>query len=202
MADPEIDHGFLYDEQGRVDILNSPFFDVHFSDEDVTANEYIDRILYQLTLAIEEHIHPEHWEIIGRRPPPPMPATFPPTGILSVFLLVAMRASKSFAQIPSSLRNRTILPHAFLRPKSKPKGGGGREWRRARRESGSGDDFPARKLTLIEEDDEGSLKEIKLISDGDEKTIYLPSSRLSRREEYYPKCFLAVPYPYPTLSAF
>ncbi|KAL0906308.1 hypothetical protein M5K25_024791 [Dendrobium thyrsiflorum] len=56
MADPEIDHGFLYDEQGRVDIFHSPFFDVHFSDEDVTANDYIDRILYQRIKFVSENI--------------------------------------------------------------------------------------------------------------------------------------------------
>ncbi|KAL0919853.1 hypothetical protein M5K25_011977 [Dendrobium thyrsiflorum] len=44
--------------------------------------------LYQLTLAVEEHIHPERWEIISRHPPPPTPATFPSTGILRAFLLV------------------------------------------------------------------------------------------------------------------
>ncbi|KAL0913260.1 hypothetical protein M5K25_016707 [Dendrobium thyrsiflorum] len=26
MADPEVDHGFVYDDQGLVDILQSPFF--------------------------------------------------------------------------------------------------------------------------------------------------------------------------------
>ncbi|KAL0924847.1 hypothetical protein M5K25_005705 [Dendrobium thyrsiflorum] len=30
MADPDVDHGFVYDDQGRTDILGSPFFDVHF----------------------------------------------------------------------------------------------------------------------------------------------------------------------------
>ncbi|KAL0918541.1 hypothetical protein M5K25_010555 [Dendrobium thyrsiflorum] len=90
MADPDTDHGFLYDEQGRVDILNSPFFDVRFSIEDTSADEYLDRILYQLTLAVKEHIRPERWEIISRHPLPPTPATFPPTGILRAFLLVAI----------------------------------------------------------------------------------------------------------------
>ncbi|KAL0906267.1 hypothetical protein M5K25_024745 [Dendrobium thyrsiflorum] len=48
MGDPNIDHGFLYDEQGRVDILNSPFFDVSFGN-DRTVDEYVDRVIYQLT---------------------------------------------------------------------------------------------------------------------------------------------------------
>ncbi|KAL0909103.1 hypothetical protein M5K25_023632 [Dendrobium thyrsiflorum] len=55
MADPDLDHGFIYDDEGRVDIIRSPFFDVQFSEEDVTVEDYIDRIQYQLTLAIEEH---------------------------------------------------------------------------------------------------------------------------------------------------
>ncbi|KAL0904059.1 hypothetical protein M5K25_026130 [Dendrobium thyrsiflorum] len=57
MADPDVDHGFVYDDQGRTDILGSPFFDVHFGNDE-TTNEYIDQILYQLTLSIEEHILP------------------------------------------------------------------------------------------------------------------------------------------------
>ncbi|KAL0906933.1 hypothetical protein M5K25_025468 [Dendrobium thyrsiflorum] len=55
MGDPDVDHGFLYDEQGRVDILQSPFFDVTFGN-DRTADEYVNRIIYQLTLAIEDRI--------------------------------------------------------------------------------------------------------------------------------------------------
>ncbi|KAL0916293.1 hypothetical protein M5K25_013791 [Dendrobium thyrsiflorum] len=100
----DLDHGFIYDDEGRVDVIRSPFFDVQFSEEDVTVEDYIDRIQYQLSLAIEEripvgpwmisfavkeHIHPERWEIISRHPPPPTPATFPSTGILRAFLLVA-----------------------------------------------------------------------------------------------------------------
>ncbi|KAL0912112.1 hypothetical protein M5K25_018062 [Dendrobium thyrsiflorum] len=65
MGDPDVDHGFLYDDQGRMDILGSPFFDVHFGNDE-TANEYIDRILYQLTLSIEEHIPPGRWYLVSR----------------------------------------------------------------------------------------------------------------------------------------
>ncbi|KAL0906506.1 hypothetical protein M5K25_025004 [Dendrobium thyrsiflorum] len=42
----DVDHGFLYDDQGRVDILGSPFFDIEFGN-DRTADEYVDRIIYQ-----------------------------------------------------------------------------------------------------------------------------------------------------------
>ncbi|PKU71295.1 hypothetical protein MA16_Dca007292 [Dendrobium catenatum] len=46
MADPEIDHGFLFDEQGRTNILASSFFDVQLG-HDETVEGYIDRIRYQ-----------------------------------------------------------------------------------------------------------------------------------------------------------
>ncbi|KAL0923156.1 hypothetical protein M5K25_007201 [Dendrobium thyrsiflorum] len=60
MGDPNVDHGFLFDDQRRVDILGSPFFDVTFGD-DRTADEYVVRIIYQLTLAIEDQIPAGHW---------------------------------------------------------------------------------------------------------------------------------------------
>ncbi|KAL0905025.1 hypothetical protein M5K25_027196 [Dendrobium thyrsiflorum] len=73
-----LDYGFLYDEQGRVDILQSPFFVVTFGN-DRTADEYVDRIIYQLTLAIEDRIPQGRWYIIGRPSTPsnlaPNPAT-------------------------------------------------------------------------------------------------------------------------------
>ncbi|KAL0918115.1 hypothetical protein M5K25_010106 [Dendrobium thyrsiflorum] len=64
MGDPDVDHGFLYDDQGRVDILGSPFFDVEFGN-DRTADEYVDRIIYQLSLAIEDRIPPGRWYILN-----------------------------------------------------------------------------------------------------------------------------------------
>ncbi|KAL0916762.1 hypothetical protein M5K25_014298 [Dendrobium thyrsiflorum] len=69
-GDPDVDHGFYYDEQGRVDILNSPFFDVSFGN-DPTAKDYVERIIYQLTLAIEEQIPTGRWCLVSRRPTPP-----------------------------------------------------------------------------------------------------------------------------------
>ncbi|KAL0918133.1 hypothetical protein M5K25_010124 [Dendrobium thyrsiflorum] len=78
MGDPDVDHGFLYDDQGRTDILGSPFFDVHFGNNN-TADEYIDRILYQLTLSIEEHIPTGRWCLISRPPTSPDLATAPVT---------------------------------------------------------------------------------------------------------------------------
>ncbi|KAL0918790.1 hypothetical protein M5K25_010825 [Dendrobium thyrsiflorum] len=68
MGDPDVDHGFLYDDQGRVDILGSPFFDVKFGN-DRTADEYVDRIIYQLSLAIEDRIPSGRWYIISAPTP-------------------------------------------------------------------------------------------------------------------------------------
>ncbi|KAL0922163.1 hypothetical protein M5K25_006128 [Dendrobium thyrsiflorum] len=89
MGDPYLDAGFEHDEEGRTDILNSPFFDVSFG-ADPTADEYLDRILYRLTLALEEHIIPGDWIIIGRPPPHPTPAIFPTPRIQRASVLVVM----------------------------------------------------------------------------------------------------------------
>ncbi|KAL0904620.1 hypothetical protein M5K25_026749 [Dendrobium thyrsiflorum] len=62
MGDPDVDHGFYYDEQGRVDILHSPFFDVTFGNDRI-ADKYVDRIIYQLTLAIEDQLPQGRWYI-------------------------------------------------------------------------------------------------------------------------------------------
>ncbi|PKU86550.1 hypothetical protein MA16_Dca019996 [Dendrobium catenatum] len=84
MADPEVDHGFVFDEQGRTDILGSPFFDVFFGNDE-TVEGYIDRIFYQLTVSIKEHLQPGRWIIIGHPPP----TTSPSTKVLgAVFLVV------------------------------------------------------------------------------------------------------------------
>ncbi|KAL0905004.1 hypothetical protein M5K25_027174 [Dendrobium thyrsiflorum] len=90
MADPDVDHGFVYDDQERIDILNSPFFDVFFSQDDVTADDYLDRILYRLTLSVEEHIRPSQWLIVTCRPPPPKTATFPLTKNLGLLFFVVI----------------------------------------------------------------------------------------------------------------
>ncbi|KAL0904811.1 hypothetical protein M5K25_026965 [Dendrobium thyrsiflorum] len=89
MADPEVDAGFVFDEQGRTNILGSPFFDIYFG-FDETIDDYVDRILYQLSLSLEEHIRPGHWIINSQSPPPPPPATFPADKVLrATYLTVA-----------------------------------------------------------------------------------------------------------------
>ncbi|KAL0921544.1 hypothetical protein M5K25_008627 [Dendrobium thyrsiflorum] len=85
MGDPDVDHEFLYDEQGRVDILQSPFFDVTFG-SDRTNDEYVDRIIYQLTLAIEDRIPQGRWYLIGRPSTPPNLAPNPATTTRGILL--------------------------------------------------------------------------------------------------------------------
>ncbi|KAL0927993.1 hypothetical protein M5K25_002223 [Dendrobium thyrsiflorum] len=87
MGDPEIDSGFVFDDEGRTDVLNSPFFDVFFG-SDETADDYLDRILYRLSLSLEEHIRPGRWILNGQSPPPPLPATSPVDTILRTSMKV------------------------------------------------------------------------------------------------------------------
>ncbi|KAL0908780.1 hypothetical protein M5K25_023289 [Dendrobium thyrsiflorum] len=87
MGDPNVDHGFLFDDQERVDILGSPFFDVTFGD-DSTADEYVDRIIYQLTLAIEDQIPAGRWYLVSRRPTSSDPATSQATSTQGLLLLL------------------------------------------------------------------------------------------------------------------
>ncbi|KAL0916357.1 hypothetical protein M5K25_013861 [Dendrobium thyrsiflorum] len=90
MGDPASDHGFLYDEQGRVDILNSPFFDISFGN-DRTADEYVDRVIYQLTLALEERLPRGPWYIVNNSLTSPNPTPTPAAYTLRVTcLLVAL----------------------------------------------------------------------------------------------------------------
>ncbi|KAL0906495.1 hypothetical protein M5K25_024992 [Dendrobium thyrsiflorum] len=86
MGDPDVDHGFYYDEQGQVDILNSPFFDV--SGNDPTADEYVEMIIYQLTLAIEDQLPAGHWCLVSRRPSSLNLATSPATSTRGYLLLL------------------------------------------------------------------------------------------------------------------
>ncbi|KAL0916413.1 hypothetical protein M5K25_013921 [Dendrobium thyrsiflorum] len=76
MADPEVDNGFMYDSQGRVDILLSPFFDPNGEIED-TVDDYVDRILFQLTETIDEQRPAGQWRIVGRPLASSPPINFP-----------------------------------------------------------------------------------------------------------------------------
>ncbi|KAI0497398.1 hypothetical protein KFK09_020622 [Dendrobium nobile] len=62
MADPETEYGLTWDDDGYTDIFRSTFFDVN-PEIDHTIEEYVDRILFQLTEAMEEHFEGLEWGI-------------------------------------------------------------------------------------------------------------------------------------------
>ncbi|KAL0925689.1 hypothetical protein M5K25_004054 [Dendrobium thyrsiflorum] len=62
MADPERDFGLVYDDQGVIQILKSPFFDVN-PEVDHTINGYIDRILEIVVLAVEDQLGTVEWRL-------------------------------------------------------------------------------------------------------------------------------------------
>ncbi|KAL0914166.1 hypothetical protein M5K25_017676 [Dendrobium thyrsiflorum] len=90
-GDPEI--------KGRTDILNSPFFNVFFG-SDETADDYLDRILYQLSLSLEEHIRPGRWILTGQPPPPPLPTTSPAARIFGITVKKATDLHSIYSWIP------------------------------------------------------------------------------------------------------
>ncbi|PKU83026.1 Beta-glucosidase-like SFR2, chloroplastic [Dendrobium catenatum] len=62
MADHNLDSGFIYNEQGFVDILRSPFFDVN-PEVDSSAEEYLELIIFTLSGAIEKQLSTVQWKI-------------------------------------------------------------------------------------------------------------------------------------------
>ncbi|KAL0913438.1 hypothetical protein M5K25_016900 [Dendrobium thyrsiflorum] len=106
---PDVDHGFYFDEQGKVDILNSPFFDVS-SGHDPTAEDYVERILYQLTLAIEDQIPTGRWCLVSRRPSSPNLATSPATSIRGFLLILvaSLVVTRFFAVKPSLTKSNDL----------------------------------------------------------------------------------------------
>ncbi|KAL0905450.1 hypothetical protein M5K25_023871 [Dendrobium thyrsiflorum] len=62
MADPERDFGMVYNEQGYIQILQSPFFDVD-PEVDHTIEGYVARILDTIVLAVEEQLGTVQWRI-------------------------------------------------------------------------------------------------------------------------------------------
>ncbi|KAL0923380.1 hypothetical protein M5K25_007434 [Dendrobium thyrsiflorum] len=101
MGDLELDSGFVYDEEGRTDVLNSPFFDVFFR-SDETVDDYLDQILYQLSLSLEEHIRPGRWILTGQPPPPPPPTTSPAARIFGITCLLVASLGLFLAFTPLS----------------------------------------------------------------------------------------------------
>ncbi|PKU64188.1 hypothetical protein MA16_Dca005111 [Dendrobium catenatum] len=62
MSDPNLDSGFVYNDQGNVDILRSTFFDVNL-EIDNSVEEYLDCIIFTLSEAIEEQLANIQWKI-------------------------------------------------------------------------------------------------------------------------------------------
>ncbi|KAI0504705.1 hypothetical protein KFK09_015658 [Dendrobium nobile] len=84
MADPEVDHGFIYNSQEEIDIIQSPFFNLGFGSKG-TVEEYVERILFTLADVNEEQQPTGSWKIAGRPPISPTPANsslIKTTGIL------------------------------------------------------------------------------------------------------------------------
>ncbi|KAL0925844.1 hypothetical protein M5K25_004215 [Dendrobium thyrsiflorum] len=62
MADPERDFGIVYDDQGLIQILQSPFFDVD-PEVDHTVGEYVARILDTVVMAVEDQLGTVEWRL-------------------------------------------------------------------------------------------------------------------------------------------
>ncbi|KAL0909168.1 hypothetical protein M5K25_020013 [Dendrobium thyrsiflorum] len=62
IADPEQDHGFVYNEQGHVDII---FFNVN-PEVDQTVEEYVERITFTLVAAIDDELSSVQWKLVSK----------------------------------------------------------------------------------------------------------------------------------------
>ncbi|PKU74177.1 hypothetical protein MA16_Dca020153 [Dendrobium catenatum] len=89
MADPEVDHGFVYNDRGEIDILLSPFYDPDW-EYDKTVERYVKRILYCLAHTIDLQKPKTPWLLVGRSTPSPSVATSPSTKTFSTIFLVAI----------------------------------------------------------------------------------------------------------------
>ncbi|PKU64060.1 hypothetical protein MA16_Dca026624 [Dendrobium catenatum] len=89
MADPEVDHGFAYNDLGEIDILFSPFYKPDW-EYDETVERYVKRILYCLAEAIDLQKPKTPWLLIGRSTPSPSVATSPSIKTFGTIFLVAV----------------------------------------------------------------------------------------------------------------
>ncbi|PKU80665.1 hypothetical protein MA16_Dca012423 [Dendrobium catenatum] len=93
MTDPDVDLGFVYDNQGRTDIPRSTFFDLNLNVDD-SVEGYIDNITFTLAPAIEEHLPIRSLWIVGRPQIHPSPAIFPSMKIIGFFFLAGTAVTK------------------------------------------------------------------------------------------------------------
>ncbi|KAH0468629.1 hypothetical protein IEQ34_001861 [Dendrobium chrysotoxum] len=97
MADPDLDFGISYDEQGFIHILHSTFFNVD-SEIDHTIKGYVEHILDTLTEAIEEQLGNVQWHIVSGSQ----------QGFPSIILL--SKSEPNLPQAPPSLPATLPLP--------------------------------------------------------------------------------------------
>ncbi|PKU74044.1 hypothetical protein MA16_Dca011754 [Dendrobium catenatum] len=82
MADPEVDHDFAYNEQGEIDIFLSSYEpDWEY---DITAERFVNRIVYCLAGTIALQRPRSLWILLGRPPASPSPVSSPATSPLVV----------------------------------------------------------------------------------------------------------------------
>ncbi|KAI0519182.1 hypothetical protein KFK09_006625 [Dendrobium nobile] len=80
MADPELEWGLVFDAQGNLDVLRSPFFDAGFESDEDTVGDYLERILPSLIKVIDRQRPEYNWSIDGRSSTPlPNPAPSSPS---------------------------------------------------------------------------------------------------------------------------
>ncbi|PKU68100.1 hypothetical protein MA16_Dca027757 [Dendrobium catenatum] len=88
MADPEVDHGFAYNDRGEIDIHLSPFYDPNW-EYDETVERYVKRILYCLAKMIDLQKTKTPWLLVGRTTPSSV-ATSPSTKTFGAIFLVVI----------------------------------------------------------------------------------------------------------------
>ncbi|KAH0457398.1 hypothetical protein IEQ34_012713 [Dendrobium chrysotoxum] len=93
MVDPELDSGFVYDHEDFVDIQQSSFFDLNL-EFDNSVEDYVNRILFQLSITTEERFSGHQWLIVHRPPTPPNPDNSLLTNILGAFCLLVASGSE------------------------------------------------------------------------------------------------------------
>ncbi|KAI0501660.1 hypothetical protein KFK09_016605 [Dendrobium nobile] len=89
MAYPKVDHGFVFNSQGDIDVVYSSFFDVGFGFDD-TVEGYLNRILPHLVDILDEQLPADEWIINGRPPSSPDSTSSSAASPLGItFLIVA-----------------------------------------------------------------------------------------------------------------
>ncbi|PKU76218.1 PTI1-like tyrosine-protein kinase 2 [Dendrobium catenatum] len=89
MADPEVDHGFVLDSRGDIDVVRSPFFDVGFG-FDNTVEYYLNRIIPPSRENPRRATSGRKWIINGHPPASPTPASSPATSPLGITCVIVV----------------------------------------------------------------------------------------------------------------